>query len=137
MRIWNFDKSEAVLKFDHGSPVTSVAVRPDGKRIASAGENKAAKLWNPDNGNLIAELKGDGEAQQRALEAERSLAYAISQVNFRKSAIDKTDKERTAQVERVKKATEASVAAEKALSGKAKRTGRCQIRANGSRKVRG
>ncbi|MCI0541135.1 MAG: hypothetical protein L0Z50_38525, partial [Verrucomicrobiales bacterium] len=120
LRVWSLEKNETVLKMDHGGPVASVAVRPDGKRAASAGEDHVAKLWNLDDGKLVAEFKGDGETQQRALAAEKALTYATSQVNFRKNAIDTADKARKAQVERVKKATEASITAEKALGEKQK-----------------
>jgi WD40 repeat protein len=120
VRIWNLETRETIRKLEHGGAVSSVAVRSDGKRIASAGENEVARLWDAETGKLIAELKGDGEAEQRVLQAERALAYANTQVSFCKTSIDKADQERKAQVERVRKATEANVVAEKSLAEKQK-----------------
>ena len=41
--LWNLQTGEVIKKLVHGGPVTSVAVRPDGKRWASAGQNSAAR----------------------------------------------------------------------------------------------
>ncbi|WP_445627966.1 protein kinase domain-containing protein [Nostoc sp. DSM 114167] len=42
----------------HENSVLSVAISPDGKTIASSGDNGTIKLWNLATGKLIASLKG-------------------------------------------------------------------------------
>src|SRR5207244_2926900 len=37
VRVWNVESGQATAQMKHGAAVTAVAVRPDGKRFASAG----------------------------------------------------------------------------------------------------
>src|SRR5262249_44923427 len=46
-----------VIAGDEGV-VISLAWRPDGKALASAGEDKTVRVWDPATGKQIAELKG-------------------------------------------------------------------------------
>ena len=46
VRLWDAAAGNAIRQLNHGGPVTSVAVRADGQRLASAGSNNTAKLWN-------------------------------------------------------------------------------------------
>ena len=118
LRHWTIDKTEAIKVLKHDAPVTAVAVRPDGKRFASAGSNKVAKLWNAEDGKLIAELKGDRYAQEAVTEAERTLTVATGEVTYRKTALDAAEKQNQSQSERQKKAEEAFAAADKNFNEK-------------------
>jgi WD40 repeat protein len=42
----------------HKGWIRAVAVSPDGKLLASGGNDRVVKLWNMDDGNLVAELAG-------------------------------------------------------------------------------
>src|SRR5205085_8679190 len=75
--------------------------------------------WDADV-KLIAELKGDRYAQDRVASATRALATATANAGNRKSALQATETQHKTQIERVRKATEALAAAEKALADKQK-----------------
>jgi WD40 repeat protein len=118
VRQWDVQSGQAVRQFSHGVPVAAVAVRSDGKRIASAGPN-GVKLWDRD-GKLLAELKGDRSLIDGAVNRERDLAFAASEVAYHKANADAANKRSADQVERVKKAAAADVEADKALVEKQK-----------------
>lgn len=119
VRIWNVDTGETVRKLDHGGPVAAVAVRPDGKRLASAGLNHVARLWDAD-GKPVAELKGEFYATETARHREQDAALAAADVAYRKSTLQAAEKRHADDVGRVKKAAVADVEAEKALADKRK-----------------
>src|SRR5205814_544119 len=51
-------KLDAVLR-GHRAPVTSVAYRPDGKQVATIGNDQALRLWAPATGREVALFKAD------------------------------------------------------------------------------
>jgi WD40 repeat protein len=88
IRQWTVADQKQVREIKHGAAVTALAVRPDGKQIASAGEDNLIKLWNAADGQPwaapdkqpIAELKGDFRAQFQLARAERELAAVTARV---------------------------------------------------------
>ena len=118
IRQWNIADGKLIRQMNHGGPVASVAVRGDGKRFASAGLNSVAKLWDALTGKEVAELKGDRYAQEFLAAKERELTFANSEVAYRKTAFQTATNNHIAQVERVKKATDALAAAEKTYGEK-------------------
>lgn len=79
VRLWNAELGEQLRTWNHGSPVTAIAMRPDGVRLASAGE-ASVKLWKADDSSPLAELRGDPRATAQ-------VARIDSQIAFTKSAI--------------------------------------------------
>jgi WD40 repeat protein len=118
VRIWNVEDGQIARQVQHGGPVSAVAVRRDGKRFASAGLNSVAKLWETSEGKQIAEMKGNGRAQEYTADRDRFLAFAKSEVDFQKAALKSAETNQTAMANRVKKAHETHDAAEKALAEK-------------------
>src|SRR5205814_7972242 len=102
VQIWDAEKANSSKKLDHGGPVLAVAVRKDGKRFASAGANKLAKLWNSD-GSAIATLKGDRRAQDAADELERTAAFMKDEVAYQKASLQNAEKQQKADAEALKK----------------------------------
>jgi len=49
-------RSEAVLR-GHSAPATSVAYRPDGKQVATAGNDQTLRLWDPATGKQVDVLR--------------------------------------------------------------------------------
>jgi WD40 repeat protein len=118
VRQWNLEDGALVRKIKHGGPVSSVAVRNDAKRFASAGLNNIAKLWDASEGKEIAELRGDHYARDLQAAKERELSFATNEVNYRKSAFQTATNNHNASLDRVRKATEALAAAEKTYGQK-------------------
>ncbi len=63
---WDTSSGKEIRRLGHGAPVTAVAVRPDGQRIASCGKDASLRLWNLADGSELASLRGDARARHRA-----------------------------------------------------------------------
>ena len=120
VRVWNGEDAKLVREVKHGGAVAAVAVQPDGQRFASAGLNNVARLWNAADGKAVAEMKGDRYAQELAAELERALAFAKSEVDYRKTTATNAEKEDKTRAEKLVKASETNNVAEKAFAEKQK-----------------
>jgi WD40 repeat protein len=118
IRLWNVDTAAAVAQMKHDAPVVAVAIRADGKRLASAGATHV-RLWD-EKGKQVAELKGIASLKESQAKADRAVTFAASEVAYHKTAVAAADKDQKAQAERLKKATDADTAAKKALDDKQK-----------------
>jgi WD40 repeat protein len=95
IRQWNLTNNQMIREIKHGAAVTALAVRGDGKQIASAGVDNLIKLWNAADGQPwaspdkqpIAAMKGDFRAQFRVAHLERALAAMTAKVADDKQAV--------------------------------------------------
>lgn len=55
------NQCERLVLTGHGGPVTHVAFSPDGSRLATASDDKTARLWDTASGKLFAKLTGHGD----------------------------------------------------------------------------
>jgi len=117
-RLWNTADGQLIKQFDHGAPVTAIAIRPDGARIATGGANGMAKLWNVADGKALAEVGGDYRSQLGVGAAERGIAGSKNDVAFLDAAFKTAEKAAASEAEGVKKSTEGVAAADKALTEK-------------------
>ena len=111
---------KVVHEMKHEGAVSAVAVRPDGKRFASAGTNGVARLWNAADGKLVATLKGDRYADEWVAETDRALTVARSDVEFRRKSLEAAEAADKKQAERVAKAAETNLVTEKVFAEKEK-----------------
>ncbi|HWE93494.1 MAG TPA: c-type cytochrome domain-containing protein [Tepidisphaeraceae bacterium] len=118
VRLWNIDAAQPVRQVKHGSAVTSVAVRNDGKRFASAGLDNTIKLWNFDDGKPLAAMTGDPALQNLATSADRALARAVAEVAYCKARIGEAEKDAKSQAERLQKGKDALATVVKETEGK-------------------
>ncbi len=112
LRQWNLEDGQLIRKMKHGGPISALAVRDDGKRLASAGLNNIARLWDAE-GKELAELKGDRYAVEFEAARERELKFSTNEVTFQKAAFQTATDNHKTQLERVKKGKEALATAEK------------------------
>lgn len=136
LRVWDVNAGNATKNMNHGGPITSVAVRPDGQRFASAGANNIAKLWAAD-GKPVADLKGDFRAKIKVEDVTRFVAIAKREIDATKAdlkaatdrkaaeeknagtaeeARKKADEEHKKKVEEAKKPVADKTAAEKVVA---------------------
>lgn len=114
---WNPGGGQKVREFAHGSPASGVTLAADGRRLVSFG-GPSAKLWNLEDGKVIAELRADGLARRRDQEAQALLAFAAEEVRFREQAVKAAEEAHKKEEEEVKKAQEAVPPAEKEFAEK-------------------
>ncbi len=109
VRVWNLAEGRALKEMQHGSPITALVLRPDGKSFATAG-GAAARLWRMNQTNAVAELKGDGRARFLVDENERELSFARAEIDFRKLALKSIETNRSAAMARHTKASDTNAA---------------------------
>ena len=118
---WVVETAKAGKTVTHGTPVTALAVRGDGKIFASVGlTNTVAKLWNVADGKPVADLKGDRDAVEVAAVAEREATFAASEVAYHKGVLKASEDSLKKEQEAAKKAAEEKAALEKTLPEKKK-----------------
>lgn len=115
-RTWNLTNAETrvLTNFNPGS-VTALALSPDGGKLAVASADQPVKWFNLETSGQT-ELKSDYRFAYRQAQLQRAIARSSSHYAYRKSMLDNAEKERTAQVERVRKASDQAGAAQKALA---------------------
>jgi WD40 repeat protein len=99
--------------------VAAVAVRPDGKRVMTAGANGIARLWNPDDGAMIAELKEDPRAAQALARGDAAVNYAKSSIEYRKEELRESQETLKRESTALEDANKAKATDEKAVKDKA------------------
>ncbi len=116
-RRWNLDNGQAVGQFNHGGGVTAISVCPDGTRIASASENRVAKLFRT-NGQQIAELRGDVRLKVSHARAQQQLGSANARLNVAKRIFDEAEMDVPKKTEAEKKLADELAAANKEVTEK-------------------
>jgi WD40 repeat protein len=117
VRQWNVNSANSERQFAHDAPVASIAVRPDGKMLASAG-GAFAKLFDLSTAQPVATLKGDRAALAAAQLAERRLGLAQTEVAIAKQQADATTQRQATETQALTAATAAKTAADKAVADK-------------------
>ncbi|MDB5301311.1 MAG: Planctomycete cytochrome, partial [Phycisphaerales bacterium] len=120
VRVWAIDSKQSVRQAKHGAAVTSIAIRKDGKRFASAGLDNSVKLWNAEDAKQLAEMKGEPALLESSLKSERALALATAEIAYCKTRITEAEKDAKTQTDRKQKAKDALAAVIKEIEAKQK-----------------
>ncbi len=112
VRLIDVAGGNVVKQMNHGAPVDAIAIRADGKRIASVGANNIAKLWNAENQQLVIDMKGDYRTGLKVGESTRAVNLAKKQVELAKADLTEAGNRKKAEEENQKKSTEAQTAAD-------------------------
>ncbi|MGK0186374.1 MAG: WD40 repeat protein [Verrucomicrobiales bacterium] len=91
VRLWNLDEGKELRKLEHGSPVRAIAISPDGKQLVTAG-GPVLKLWNVEDGAMLAEIKGDERSHAGVIDAELISNIAKTASEERKKRLDEAAK---------------------------------------------
>jgi WD40 repeat protein len=68
LRVWAIERDEAAsIAGTHHGPVGACAISPDGAWIASAGQDRCVRLWDPRTGASLATLEGHDDWVRRVL----------------------------------------------------------------------
>jgi WD40 repeat protein len=98
---------EKQKELNHGASVTAVAVSGDGARIATAGVDKRAVLWDVAEGKLLSEQKGDGRDAWRVERRQFLVNLAQARLDRYSGEVAAAVKDRLAKIDELAKATEA------------------------------
>ncbi|MBL9084670.1 MAG: hypothetical protein JNK76_22895, partial [Planctomycetales bacterium] len=91
--LWNTADGKQVRAMQKtGGEVTSLAVRPDGQRIAAVGPDKALRIFNAADGKQLAETRGDVRLARDVARVTRALDLAKATVTFEKNAVAEAEK---------------------------------------------
>lgn len=116
VRLWDLVAAKEIRRIAHGGSVNAVAVSGDAKRWASAGADNATRLWDAANGKLMAEIRGDQNARKLVAPCERALATASGLAGYQHASLEAAQAQHATQIEHLKSAGEAALAADKVLA---------------------
>ena len=116
--VFSTESKQQKIEFNHGGPVTAVAISADGKYVASAGENNTAKVVTIADNKPLPAIKGDGRELFKVAKLERELSLAKARLEDRKKDVTEGEALAKKETEAVPKAKEAKTAAEKVVTEK-------------------
>ncbi|MCA9269011.1 MAG: hypothetical protein KDA41_11100, partial [Planctomycetales bacterium] len=118
LRLWDAAGGNMLRQYNHGAPVTGLAISPDGQKVASSSANNSTKLFRFDNAQQLAEVKGDYRARLRQDDAQLALALAQRQMDNGKKDLDAANARKKSEEENLKKSEEAVKKAEMEMKQK-------------------
>ncbi len=118
VRRWDAGSGNVIRQFSHGGPVAAIAVRPDGKRIATVSDNGTAKLWDADSGQPIVELDYTTSLKHKVNQANLAVAVGKRRVDNAKKDLDEANKRKKSEEDNSKKAEESVTKSEEDLKKK-------------------
>lgn len=119
VRILSLEAKNQKAEYNHGGPVTAVAVSADGKWAASSGENKFVRIWNIAENKPLPEQKGDSRQQFVLAKLQRNINLSKARVEDRKKDQKEAEDLAKKEGEAVPKAKELKTAVEKTRMEKA------------------
>ena len=117
MRHWDVAGMKLIREFNHDGPILGIAVRPDGLRFASVG-NQVVRLWEAATGTMLAERRGDARAQAKARLLEGEIVFARMDIDIRNVQRTQAEQQVDMLTKALEAATKAAEMAEKTLAEK-------------------
>lgn len=118
LRQWNLATGQVVRELNHQGPIRAVAFQPQGKRLAAAGDNNVIRLWNAENNQQVAELKGDLRAKTVVAQQTQEEKAYTAKVKDAGDVLAAAEKDSPVKAEAAKKAAAALAAADKDVAEK-------------------
>jgi WD40 repeat protein len=118
VRGWNIDNGQQTRQVAQNGAVTAVAVSPNFHRYASAGVNNSVRIWNYENNQQVAELRGDFRTAGKIRSLEQNAELARSKAAELKQRITEAEARVKEETDAIQKAKDGKTAAEKALAEK-------------------
>lgn len=84
---WNLATRQSGGQLNHGGPITSIAVRADGLRLASTSSNSTVRLWNAANNAMILEMRGDIRADALVAKLTQEKNATTAKINLLKAEV--------------------------------------------------
>lgn len=79
-KLWATSSSNVLKQFDHAAAIVTLDVAADGRRIATGAETGSTKIWDLNDGKMIAELVSDAGPLDATNDLERKVALATKHV---------------------------------------------------------
>lgn len=117
VRHWNLETGVLVKQVNHGAPVTSISIRPDGSRFASASANNTARLWDA-AGQQLAELRGDIRALAQVAKVTQDKAAAVAKAQIATTELAAAERDVPVKQAAAKTTTDALAAANADVTAK-------------------
>ena len=89
---WDTASGNVLRRYNHGAPIRSVAIRSDGKRVATGSLSGIAKLWNAESGQHVADLALDIRSQREVERQQAAVDLTRLQVSNGKSDLENATK---------------------------------------------
>lgn len=86
VRRWSAQSGKQLSELANGGPVVALAVRPDGRRVASAGAN-FVKLWDAEQSKQIVQLQDDPILTVQVAKIDSEIAFTKSAIGLAKQDI--------------------------------------------------
>ncbi len=101
---WDLLGGTVVKEINHTAAITTVAVTPDGTRLATSGEDQVTRLWNMADGAALGEIRGDQRANREQLRLASVVAVAKTKDDLAKKQATEAGKTLEEQVAALAKA---------------------------------
>ena len=133
-RLVDLTNGRSLRGFSQGSAVNSIAVSPDGQRIAAAGDNGRVRLFRS-NGQTIKEMRGDIRLTATLTRAQQLVRSANSRVNIAKRSVERAEQELPKKTESEKTLAESLADANNAVAEKQKSVDEAHVKKTNAEKA--
>lgn len=85
VRVWEARTGNEVAKIAHDDEVISLGFSPDGKLLASGGQDGWLRVWSPNTGGVVSSFNASAPVQKVAFDASSEIVYIITSFGVARS----------------------------------------------------